>query len=132
MRVSNIFLDFAATAYVYLDMAARTFYLAEENIGLYERIMRACRKSGKSFSRAADEVIAFYKTHNHSVRNIRCDAGSSENDSTAVAHLRDDHGVTIQPAAPGHQHQNPVEREVQTLIKGVSCMLLDQHSLGAT
>ena len=50
MRVSNIFLDFAATAYVYLDMAARTFYLAEENIGLYERIMRACRKSGKSFS----------------------------------------------------------------------------------
>ena len=38
----------------------------------------------------------------------------------------------MQPAAPGHQHQNPVEREVQTLIKGVSCMLLDQHSLGAT
>jgi hypothetical protein len=89
-------------------------------------------KSGESFSRATDEVIAFYKAHNHRVRYIRCDAGSSENDSAAVAHLRDEHGVTIQPAAPGHQHQNPVEREVQTLIKGVSCMLLDQSSLGAT
>ena len=38
----------------------------------------------------------------------------------------------MQPAAPGHQHQNPVEREVQTLIKGVSCLLCDQQSLGAS
>jgi hypothetical protein len=38
----------------------------------------------------------------------------------------------MQPAAPGHQHQNPVEREVQTLIKGVSCLLHDQQSLGPT
>jgi hypothetical protein len=32
-------------------------------------------------------------------------------------------------AAPGHQHQNFVERSVQNIIKGVSCLLCDQSSL---
>jgi hypothetical protein len=94
--------------------------------------MFAQDKSGDSFYTAAHEVISFYKSQGHTVRFIRCDAGSSENDSTAGARLLQDHGVIMQPAAPGHQHQNPVEREVQTLVKGVSCLLLDQQSLGAT
>ena len=89
-------------------------------------------KSGSTFLSAAEQVIGFYRQHGHHVRQIRCDAGSSENDQTAGTILQERHGVIMQPAAPGHQHQNPVEREVQTLIKGVSCLLHDQQSLGST
>ena len=89
-------------------------------------------KSGSTFLSAAEQVIGFYRQHGHHVRHIRCDAGSSENDMAAGTALQERHGVTIQPAASGHQHQNPVEREVQTLIKGVSCLLHDQQSLGST
>ena len=110
------------------------FFMFKDIFSGYTHAIFVRDKSGESFSRATDEVIAFYKAHNHRVRYIRCDAGSSENDSAAVAHLRDEHGVTIQPAAPGHQHQNPVEREVQTLIKGVSyvvrSVLLGSHVVG--
>jgi hypothetical protein len=108
------------------------FFMFKDLFSGYTHAVFVRDKSGDSFARAAAEVISFYKLHGHIVRTIRCDAGSSENDSSAVQHLRDHHSITMQPAAPGHQHQNPVEREVQTLIKGVSCMLIDQHSLGAT
>jgi hypothetical protein len=65
------------------------------------------------------------------VLKIRCDAGSTENDAGIANWLATEHGVTIDPAAVGKQNQNPVEREVQTLIKGVGCLLLDQDSLSS-
>ena len=86
-------------------------------------------KTGASFKIAADSVIIFYRSYGHQVNTIRCDAGSSENDSAAGTYLMSTHGVRMAPAAPGHQHQNFVERSVQTLIKGVSCLLRDQSSL---
>jgi hypothetical protein len=38
--------------------------------------------------------------------------------------------IIIDPAAPDEQQQNPVEREMQTLKKGVSALLIDQTALG--
>ena len=38
--------------------------------------------------------------------------------------------IQVDPAAVKSQFQNPVEREVQTLNKGVAALLIDQSSLG--
>jgi hypothetical protein len=58
------------------------------------------------------------------------DAGSTENADDVTAFMVE-HGITPEPAAVAEQNQNPVEREVQTLKKGVSALLIDQTSLGA-
>jgi hypothetical protein len=59
------------------------------------------------------------------------DAGSTENAIDVIAFLKE-HNIEIDPAAPDEQQQNPVEREVQTLTKGVSALLLDQTALSSS
>ena len=53
--------------------------------GNAKQILQRTDKSGDTFYKAAHEVISFYKLQGHTVRFIRCDAGSSENDFTAWA-----------------------------------------------
>ena len=53
-------------------------------------------------------------------------------DAAVIEHLATHHKIIVDPAAVGKQNQNPVEREAQTLIKGVACLMADQLSLGAT
>ena len=55
------------------------------------------------------------------------DVGSTEN-ANDVTVFMEDHHITPEPAAVGEQNQNPVEREVQTLKKGVSALLIDQET----
>ena len=58
------------------------------------------------------------------------DAGSTENATDVIAFLKE-YNIEVDPAAPDEQQQNPVKREVQTLTKGVSALLLDQTALNA-
>ena len=60
---------------------------------------------------------------------IRFDAGSTENALETVQFLETNR-IQVNPAAVKSQFQNPVEREVQTLNKGVAALLIDQSSLG--
>ena len=86
-------------------------------------------KSAKTFIEALSHVIDFYNRHGHRVDKLRMDAGSTEN-SAAVTEFCNEHNIELDPAAVDEEQQNPVEREVQTLTKGVSAMLLDQTALG--
>jgi hypothetical protein len=104
------------------------FFIFKDLFSGYRHAIMVKDKSADTFLAATEQVIAFYKGHGHRVRFLRCDAGSTENAAAVTDRLQAQHGITVRPAAPGHQHQNPVEREVQTLIKGVSCLLQDQHS----
>ena len=47
----------------------------------YRHTIFVKEKSGQSFLSATEQVIAFYRSHGHTVRRIMCDAGSSENDA---------------------------------------------------
>lgn len=87
-------------------------------------------KTASTYKDALDNVIHFYHSHQHRVQTIRCDAGSTENDTTIKQYLAHTHQIHIAPAAVDHQEQNPVERTVQTLIKGVSTIMADQQALG--
>jgi hypothetical protein len=76
------------------------FFFFKDLFSGYRHAIFVKDKSGETFYQAAQEVITFYKSHGHSMRSIRCDAGSSKNDSVSGAKLLDLYGVTMQPAAP--------------------------------
>jgi hypothetical protein len=86
-------------------------------------------KSAASYLDALQRVITFYNSHGHTARKQRCDAGSTEADAAVIEHLATHHKIVVDPAGVGKQSQNPVEREAQTLIKGVGALLNDQKSL---
>ena len=86
-------------------------------------------KSSASFEEALSYVIDFYNLHSHVVKKVRFDAGSTENSLSSATFLASNR-IDIDPAAVKSQFQNPVEREVQTINKGVAALLIDQSALG--
>ena len=105
------------------------FYLFKDKFSGYRHCILVKDKTAKTYMNAVEQVIEFYNSHGFPVEKIRCDAGSTENDSTVVSTLNTKHFIKVDPAAVEHQNQNFVEREAQTLIRGVGCLLIDQHSL---
>jgi hypothetical protein len=95
------------------------FYLFKDSFTGMRHAELVKDKTAVSFQNALTNVIKFYNSHGHTVLKIRCDAGATENDEGVATWLASEHGVTVDPASVGKQSQNPVEREVQTLIKGV-------------
>ena len=95
------------------------------------RTSRAVLRSrdAATYLSALQLVIAYCNSHGHVIKKIRCDAGSTEADTTVIEHLAIHHKIVVDPAGVGKQSQNPVEREAQTLIKGVGALLNDQTSL---
>jgi hypothetical protein len=55
-------------------------------------------KAAQTFLSAVVQVIEFYKSYGHSVKTIRCDAGSNENESSVVEHLLDSWTSTPKPS----------------------------------
>jgi hypothetical protein len=86
-------------------------------------------KTAETYRATLALVIDFYQTHGHRVLKIRSDAGSTENALESTEFLSQFNIIT-DSAAPDEQQQNPVEREMQTLKKGVSALLIDQTALG--
>ena len=72
-------------------------------------------------------MIDFYNLHGYVVKKIRFDAGSTENALETVQFLEINR-IQVDPAAVKSQFQ--IEREAQTLNKGVAALLIDQSSLG--
>ena len=72
------------------------------------------------------------QSHGHVVRKFRFDAGSTESSYSLHDYLNSAPRFnTAENANPAKQNQNPVEREVRTLIKGVSALMVDQFALSA-
>jgi hypothetical protein len=105
------------------------FYLLKDSYTGHRHAIMVKNKSAASYLDALQRVITFYNSHGHTVRKLRCDAGSTEADTEVVQHLATHHKIVVDPAGVGKQSQNPVEREAQTLIKGVGALLNDQKSL---
>jgi hypothetical protein len=97
----------------------------------YRHAIMTKDKSSASFEEALSYVIDFYNLHGHVVKKIRFDAGSTENSLSSATFLASNR-IDIDPAAVKSQFQNPVEREVQTINKGVAALLIDQSALGAS
>jgi hypothetical protein len=85
-------------------------------------------KSAASLISSLDSVCLFFLSHGHHLVKVRCDSGSSELSEEFSKYLLQHH-ITLDPAAVNSQFQNPVEREVQTVNKGVATLFADQHLL---
>ena len=72
-------------------------------------------------------MLLFYRKHKHIVKNVRFDKGTAENSLEFKQYLAKEN-INWEPASVDHQEQNPVERNVQTLIKGTGALLIDQFS----
>lgn len=76
-------------------------------------------------------VRSFYMQYGHTMKTLRADSGTVENTADLGISLGT-LGITLQPAAPKSQFQNPVERAVQTVTKGTSAVMVNQNHLGNT
>ena len=75
-------------------------------------------------------MLPFYKENSWIVKEIRCDAGSTENSQEFVDFLQAQNPpIKLSPSGVKEQQQNFVERANQTLTKGVGAILLDQYTL---
>jgi hypothetical protein len=85
-------------------------------------------KSKRVFIQAVMRVNSFYLQYGFKMRFLRVDAGKVENAAASLVILNNN-GISVQTAAPECQFQNPVERTVQTIGRGVATMLCDQGLL---
>ena len=85
-------------------------------------------KSKTTFLVACLSVRAFFRSYSKDVRVLRVDAGSVETDATITLELNN-RQITVQPALPESQFQNPVERSVQTVANLTAAILCNQENL---
>ena len=92
-------------------------------------------KSKTSLDRVLRNVIKTARRYGKSTHVIRVDAGTVENSqqiNDTLAELGEYHGgMQLDPAPPGSQEKNPVEREVQTLKRRITTMLISQDNVTA-
>ena len=105
------------------------FYLIKDLHSAYLHAIPTRDKTAATYRATLALAIDFYQTHGHRVLKIRSDAGSAEN-ALESAEFLSQFNIITDTAAPDEQQQNPVEREMQTLKKGVSALLIDQTALG--
>jgi hypothetical protein len=104
------------------------FYLFKCLFSEYLHVFLTNTKSGEMFALCIEEVVRFYNLHFFTVMRMRFDSGSTELAGSTTDLLKK-LGITPDPAAVASQFQNPVEREVQTSVKGVGVMMIDQDTL---
>ena len=105
------------------------FYLIKDLHSAYLHAIPTRDKTAATYRATLALAIDFYQTHGHRVLKVRSDSGSAEN-ALESAEFLSQFNIITDTAAPDEQQQNPVEREMQTLKKGVSALLIDQTALG--
>ena len=109
------------------------FFIAKCTASTYIHTKVTKSKDSAHYIEFLKDVIAFYRHHGHTVINIRTDSGSTDTSEDVRVFLRDQTPpIYIKEAPVRVQNQNPVEREVQTMIKAIGAILTDQYTLGAT
>jgi hypothetical protein len=63
------------------------FYLLKDSYSGHRHAIMVKNKSAASYLDALQRVITFYNSHGHTVRRLRCDAGSTEADAEVIEHL---------------------------------------------
>jgi hypothetical protein len=94
----------------------------------YINIYLTTLKSSEFLQAAIKEEVQFYNLHGFIVEVFRFDSGSVEL-AAPTSELLKKLDIRPDPAAVGSQFQNPVEREVQTMVKITGVNMLDQEAL---
>lgn len=98
----------------------------------FEYVVTSKTKSAKAFVDALDEVVRFFAFHNHTVKTLRTDSENTFDVSEELISYLERNRILSERSAPFAHHQNSVERDVQTVIKGVAAMMHGQLWLRAS
>ena len=109
------------------------FFLVEDvGTGYLHAKMTKSKDADSLIEFLQTKVLPFYRQHGNTVKRVRCDRGSTETSTAVDRYLKSCTPIiSLQPAGVQAQNQNPVERTVQTLIKGVGAVLIDQYTLSS-
>ena len=77
------------------------FYLFKDSFTGHHHAIMVKNKAAASYLDALRRVIIFYNSYGHTVRKLRCDAGSTEADATVIEHLATHHKVIVDPTGVG-------------------------------
>ena len=105
------------------------FYMCVETTKGYKWASLVKEHTSGSLLAAVVSIRAFLKGYGHEVRVLRLDAGIVEKAETLRLNLNE-LGIVVEPAAPEAQFQDPAERSMQTVEKGVAAVLVHQFHLG--
>jgi hypothetical protein len=105
------------------------FYFFQEQSASYKFAVMSKVHDGNNFFLACEIMRNYFKKHGHEVSILRCDAGIVENSESVAKQLAEKFSIRIESAAPECQFQNPSERGIQTMAKGVGAMFCKQNYL---
>jgi hypothetical protein len=88
-------------------------------------------KDSAHLKEAISSVTRWYKKYGFDTKKLRFDSGAVEKGHDVTEFLAG-LGIDASPASVNSQFQNPVEREVQTVNKGVATLFADQHLLNSS
>ena len=97
----------------------------------YRHAILTKSKDSANLKQAITQVTGWYKKHGFPTRKLRFDSGSTEKGQELTQFLAELE-IDYSPASVNSQFQNPVEREVQTVNKGVATLFADQHLLNSS
>ena len=87
----------------------------------YRHAVLTKSKDSTNLKQAITAVTGWYKKHGFSTRKLRFDSGATEKGHELTAFLAEME-IDYSPASVNSQFQNPVEREVQTVNKGLATL----------
>ena len=73
------------------------FYLFKDSFTDHRHAIMVKDKTASTYLQALQRVITFYNSHGHTVRKLRCDAGTTEADAEVIEYLDTHHKITVDP-----------------------------------
>jgi hypothetical protein len=113
------------------SMGHNAFYYFRDCAVGYEIVIFVSSRLADIFIKVIKYVQNEYMKYNHKIHALRIDAGTTENAALVEIYCNSVQ-ISLHPAVPKKQRQNPIERSVQTLMGCAVATLLDQTMLNAT
>lgn len=126
-------IDYVGPIYPPTMYGATGFYLFKEMASSHKMIGLVKVKS--ALNKILKKVIMWWRMKGKTVHKLRVDAGTVENSEEikeTIAELGEEYGgIEIDTTPPGSQEKNPVERDVQTMKRRITCLMISQENLTA-
>ena len=103
------------------------FLFSEQRCGMVKPFL-VRENTAEMLSLAVRDIVGYCKFHDKRIVALRFDAGSVMASEAFQSFLQDEH-IESQPAAPDHQEQDFVERDIQTVRKRMAANFADQMLL---
>jgi hypothetical protein len=126
-------IDYVGPIYPPTMYGATGFYIFKDMASSYKTIGLVRAKS--ALNKILKKIIIWWRMKGKTVHLLRIDAGSVENSQEikeTLAELGESYGgIEVDATPPGSQEKNPLERDIQTMKRRITCLMISQENLTA-